>query len=261
MSDANNTLPEHSEQSTENVAVDKSRRTFAKAGVVAPVIMTLANRSAWGGGKRSCGTISGFQSYAKAGNVDPSGTGTYVPPKPNPPSHYCGPGTAGNWPVSKPIKCRPFTKYHENNTGLEGGYCLRDRAVSDAVPAKSSSRKGKWKTRDYWVTTEGESTEYEYNKVAQYKHSAVRQLENATTFITLEYARNNGVPDDRSLHDCIKELNAGSYTRDNCFAWLFVNACDDKNFIGTTPADVRRCYSDYDEETVIQFCKHLISNC
>lgn len=261
MSDANNTLPEHSEQSTENVAVDKSRRTFAKAGVVAPVIMTLANRSAWGGGKRSCGTISGFQSYAKAGNVDPSGTGTYVPPTPNPPGHYCGPYTSGNWPISKPIKCKPFTKYHENESPLEGGYCLRDRLKSDRAPSTTSYGKGKWRSRDTWDSTTGNSSESQYNGVGQYKHSSVKSMEDATTFITLESARNNGVADDRTLHDCIKDLGAGNYTRDNCFAWLFVNACDDKHFIGTTPLDVRRCYTDYDEDTVVEFCKHLLSKC
>lgn len=35
--------------SVESQTVDKSRRSFSKKGVIAPVIMTLANRSAWGG--------------------------------------------------------------------------------------------------------------------------------------------------------------------------------------------------------------------
>ncbi|WFP50721.1 hypothetical protein PL263_01555 [Methylomonas sp. EFPC3] len=261
MSDANNTLPEHGEQSTGGAAVDKTRRTFAKAGVAVPIVMTLANRSAWGGGKRSCGTISGFQSYASAGNVDPSGTGTYVPPTPNPPSHYCGAGTATNWPTNTTIKCRPFTKTHESGAPLEGGYCLRDRLVSDGSPSTSTTNKGKWRARDTWDSTVGTSTASQYNTVGQFKHADVKSLENASTYITLEYARSNGVPDDRSLHDCIRDLSAGSYTLDNCFAWLFVNACHGKNFIGTTPADVRRCYTDYDEATVIGFCKHLIGNC
>jgi len=43
-----------------NVTVDKSKRKFSKAGIVAPVIMTLANRPAWGA-QNMC-SISGFDS-------------------------------------------------------------------------------------------------------------------------------------------------------------------------------------------------------
>lgn len=43
--------------------VDKSRRSFSKKGLVAPVMLTLANRSAWGA--NAC-LGSGFQSYALA---------------------------------------------------------------------------------------------------------------------------------------------------------------------------------------------------
>jgi hypothetical protein len=45
------------------LSVDKSRRSFSKKGLVAPVIMTLANRSAWGA--NAC-VGSGFGSYSIA---------------------------------------------------------------------------------------------------------------------------------------------------------------------------------------------------
>lgn len=43
--------------------IDNSRRSFSKKGLIAPVIMTLANRSAWGA--NAC-LATGFQSYAAA---------------------------------------------------------------------------------------------------------------------------------------------------------------------------------------------------
>jgi len=48
--------------------VNKKRRSFTKAGVVAPVVLTLANRPAWGA--VSLCTVSGFQSVAAAGGRD-----------------------------------------------------------------------------------------------------------------------------------------------------------------------------------------------
>lgn len=44
-------------------SIDESRRSFSKRGLIAPVILTLANRSAWGA--NAC-IGSGFQSYAAA---------------------------------------------------------------------------------------------------------------------------------------------------------------------------------------------------
>ncbi|MCF7970305.1 MAG: hypothetical protein K9L22_03950 [Methylococcaceae bacterium] len=41
--------------------INIKRRSFAKAGMVAPVIMTLANRPAWGGVRTMC-SVSGFDS-------------------------------------------------------------------------------------------------------------------------------------------------------------------------------------------------------
>ena len=48
-------------------SVDESRRSFSKKGLIAPVILTLANRSAWGG-TNMC-TQSGFASYQDQGKV------------------------------------------------------------------------------------------------------------------------------------------------------------------------------------------------
>lgn len=57
--------------------VDKSRRSFSKAGIVAPVIMTLANKTALGATPYHC-TMSGQQSGNHSGNHDwtsPCGVG------------------------------------------------------------------------------------------------------------------------------------------------------------------------------------------
>jgi len=51
----------------EHVDVDKTKRKFSKAGVVAPIILTLANRPAWGNAQTKC-AISGFDSLAIEGN-------------------------------------------------------------------------------------------------------------------------------------------------------------------------------------------------
>lgn len=59
-----NTKSGKSNESTDPGAeLNKSRRSFAKGGLIAPVMMTLANRSAWGA--NAC-IGSGFQSYAAA---------------------------------------------------------------------------------------------------------------------------------------------------------------------------------------------------
>mgnify|MGYP001208070115 CR=1 FL=1 len=51
------------ESINETKQVDQSRRSFAKAGaVLAPVMMTLANRSAWAGGNH-CTSFEAFKSY------------------------------------------------------------------------------------------------------------------------------------------------------------------------------------------------------
>jgi len=67
MSD-NSQEQENTEGVTDNHAkVDKSRRKFSKAGVVAPILITLANRPAWGNANSQC-QISGFNSLAVIGN-------------------------------------------------------------------------------------------------------------------------------------------------------------------------------------------------
>ncbi|NOQ14862.1 MAG: hypothetical protein GQ583_10365 [Methyloprofundus sp.] len=45
---------------------NKSRRSFAKAGIMAPVMISLANRPAWGGSVRC--TVSGFDSLHAIGS-------------------------------------------------------------------------------------------------------------------------------------------------------------------------------------------------
>lgn len=51
------------EQNQESHQIDRSKRSFAKVGVITPVILTLANRSAWGA--NAC-IGSGFQSFSTA---------------------------------------------------------------------------------------------------------------------------------------------------------------------------------------------------
>ncbi|CAG1020192.1 hypothetical protein MTYM_00119 [Methylococcales bacterium] len=60
MSAENKKVVRTDESRNSNLAVDKSRRSFSKAGVVAPVIMTLTSKTALGG-VYQC-TISGIQS-------------------------------------------------------------------------------------------------------------------------------------------------------------------------------------------------------
>lgn len=52
--------------------VDRSRRSFTKVGAaVVPVMMTLANRSAWGAGSQLCDanqSLAGIQSYQAVAN-------------------------------------------------------------------------------------------------------------------------------------------------------------------------------------------------
>ena len=59
----NNEIKEELDKSPKKV--DIKRRSLAKAGIVAPVIMTLVNRPAWGANVRC--TISGFNSVEFAG--------------------------------------------------------------------------------------------------------------------------------------------------------------------------------------------------
>ncbi len=58
MKDNNNLKKDHK---LDVKPISKRRRSFAKAGVVAPVFLTLLNRPAWGAGRSLC-TVSGFNS-------------------------------------------------------------------------------------------------------------------------------------------------------------------------------------------------------
>lgn len=63
-----------SDLDTELKQPNKSRRSIAKAGIMAPVMLSLANRPAWGANVRC--TVSGFGSLATIGSgVMPSETG------------------------------------------------------------------------------------------------------------------------------------------------------------------------------------------
>ncbi|WP_446810202.1 hypothetical protein ACH50O_00965 [Methylomonas sp. 2BW1-5-20] len=73
MSEENSKLPEQHEQVSGAQLIDKTRRTFTKVGVVAPVIMTLANRPAWGSGTKVDCQVSGFTSLHVKGNGAVSG--------------------------------------------------------------------------------------------------------------------------------------------------------------------------------------------
>lgn len=49
-------------------SISKRRRNFAKAGIVAPVFLTLLNRPAWGATRSMC-TVSGFDSGIIQGGI------------------------------------------------------------------------------------------------------------------------------------------------------------------------------------------------
>lgn len=66
MSAKNNKVDQPNESPNASQAVDKSKRSFAKMGVVAPVIMTLTSKSALGS-SYAC-TVSGAQSGNHSGN-------------------------------------------------------------------------------------------------------------------------------------------------------------------------------------------------
>lgn len=53
----------------ENQEVDRSRRSFSKLGVALPVMMTLANKSAWAQTSMCGGSGLAFQSFMNAGQV------------------------------------------------------------------------------------------------------------------------------------------------------------------------------------------------
>jgi len=69
-------------------SVDKSRRSFSKKGLIAPVIMTLANRSAWGAREVDLCTQSGFTSFTAASSQTPVYNKRVFTPPPNSKNSY-----------------------------------------------------------------------------------------------------------------------------------------------------------------------------
>lgn len=78
MSLENNQPVKSDDNQEHSTKVDNSRRSFAKkSAAIAPVIMTLANRSAWGAGSQICAanqSLIGIQSYQVNANISHYGT-------------------------------------------------------------------------------------------------------------------------------------------------------------------------------------------
>jgi len=102
MSDKNKEQESVDSVTDNQTGVDKSKRKFSKAGMAAPVIMTLANRPAWGASGRSMCAISGFDSLGALDPADISGVpvalnencGTHLSP-----GHWQGSGWKHEWPT------------------------------------------------------------------------------------------------------------------------------------------------------------------
>ena len=93
MSLENNQSPDSQENQQDNGNINSSRRSFAKtSAAVAPVIMTLVNRSAWGA--NAC-IGSGFQSYSTA--VKNGQTHSHAAPNPDGTSPYANWKTPAEW--------------------------------------------------------------------------------------------------------------------------------------------------------------------
>jgi len=67
MNNSEQKLEKQSDELGSQVDVDKTKRKFSKAGMAVPVLMTLANRPAWGNANTQC-QVSGFNSLAVGGN-------------------------------------------------------------------------------------------------------------------------------------------------------------------------------------------------
>jgi len=67
MDNSKQELEKQSDELGSQVDVDKTKRKFSKAGLAVPVLMTLANRPAWGNANTQC-QVSGFNSLAVVGN-------------------------------------------------------------------------------------------------------------------------------------------------------------------------------------------------
>lgn len=96
-----NQEPQNQDKTTEETAVEKRRRFIKGAGIAAPVVLTLANRSAFGAVGCMSQQVSGNMSQAGAGSCVPGNSpSTWQPPTPTPQpapvvGHTCGNITSG----------------------------------------------------------------------------------------------------------------------------------------------------------------------
>mgnify|MGYP000123054761 CR=1 FL=1 len=67
MNNSEQELEKQSDELGSQIDIDKTKRKFSKAGLAVPVLMTLANRPAWGNANTQC-QVSGFNSLAVVGN-------------------------------------------------------------------------------------------------------------------------------------------------------------------------------------------------
>ena len=80
-----NQEPQNQNKTTEETAVEKRRRFIKGAGIAAPVVLTLANRSAFGAVGCMSQQVSGNMSQAGAGScVAGASPSTWQPPTPTP---------------------------------------------------------------------------------------------------------------------------------------------------------------------------------
>lgn len=118
-------IVETDESQNVHQSVDKSRRSFSKSGLIAPVIMTLANRSAWGA--NAC-IGSGFQSYSAA--VKNGQTLSHAAPITGSGSPYASWKTPSEWflnyqdwpwqnTISVNNRITPMRRHPNNNTEFQ----------------------------------------------------------------------------------------------------------------------------------------------
>jgi hypothetical protein len=124
-------------------SVDESRRSFSKKGLIAPVIMTLANRSAWGA--NAC-VGSGFQSYSAA--VKNGQTLSHAAPNPDGSSPYADWKTPAEWGEDSD-SARSSWPYRLNRT---------PRVVPVRTNPSNSSRFQRWGNTQNGLTWTGNLT-------------------------------------------------------------------------------------------------------
>lgn len=120
MSTEDNKIVKPDESQKDSSLIDKSRRSFAKAGMVAPVIMTLTSKTALGN-SYYC-TISGMQSgnmsshtggYTCGVGISPGGWWQNATKTKNPD------GNLNQWGATK---CNPYTIKTVNSGSSKGNY-------------------------------------------------------------------------------------------------------------------------------------------